>query len=174
LPEEVVHEDNALGLRSVIAGQLLFIKAPLVKYRIHDSNIYIGAKRRITDLKGLARQEDRFGQQLKNRQTMYRSFLPDLAKARQLGLISARDFEHATAHCNTMIRRLTMMRQFLESGFLARCRLFPALKREGLDQFELRGLRRRLLPRNLLLWSRLVRNHMAVAFNGGSGEKQHV
>jgi glycosyltransferase involved in cell wall biosynthesis len=166
LPEAVIHEDNALGLRSIIAGNLLFINKPLVKYRVHESNIFIGGKRRFTDMKSLARQEERFGRQFRNRQVMYEGFRPDLEKAKNLGLIPPADFEDATAHCNRMIRRLSLIRQFLESGFFTKWRLVSALKREGLDASELKGLKRRLLPRNLLLWTRLLRNYRALAFQG--------
>ncbi len=159
LRDEIIHEDNALALRTVLAGKFLFINEPLVKYRVHDSNVFIGARRRHRDLNSLARQEDRFSRQLKNRQIMYEAFRPDLDKARQLGLIEFAEFQEAVAYCDRMVRRLTLMRQFLESNFVNKCRLIGTLKREGIGALEIRALRHRLLPRPLLLRLRLLKNY---------------
>ena len=163
LREAIIHEDNALALRSVLAGRMILINEPLVKYRVHDTNISINGQRRFTDLKSLARQEDRWVRQLKNRQIMYESFRPDLEQAKDAGLISPPEFGDAAAHCDRMADRLSLMREFLTSGFIGKCKLITRLNRLGLGKTELKTLRNRFLPRPLLLRVQLLRNYAAFA-----------
>ena len=53
LPDHIIHEDNTLAFRSILAGQLLAISEPLVRYRIHGNNVFIRQDQRGMDLKSL-------------------------------------------------------------------------------------------------------------------------
>ena len=44
LPEDVIHEDEVLAFRSIIAGRVFFINEPLVQYRLHGNNVYLSIR----------------------------------------------------------------------------------------------------------------------------------
>ena len=157
LPEALIHEDNVLALRSILAGRLLYVNQPLVKYRLHGNNAYVRSRSRGLDLESLKRQEERFAREFRNRETMYEAFLADLEKAKQQGLLGGEDLERTVREAARMRRRKSLQRQFLESGFLRKCRILSRLRREGLTEPESKLLVRRLVPRSLLLRYRLVR-----------------
>jgi|ERR1051326_371513 glycosyltransferase involved in cell wall biosynthesis len=157
LPDDVIHEDNALGFRSILAGQLLFINQPLVKYRIHGNNVYIRTHKRRTDLKSLERQEDRVRRAYRYREIMYRTFQLDLKTARERALVGDVEFEQMTKEAARLQKRVSLMGEFLESGFFAKCKILSTLWREGLNRQERSDLFKRLPPRGLLLRFRLAR-----------------
>jgi glycosyltransferase involved in cell wall biosynthesis len=163
LPDEVIHEDNALAFRSLLSGQILFINQSLVKYRIHQDNVFIQTQRRFADLKSLQRQEERMLRNFRNRETMYRTFRLDLEKARSLGLVEDLEFDRTFKEAAHRQERLSLMGKFLESGFFGRCRILSRLRREGLSGAEFQQLLHRLIPRPLLLRIRLARNYAALA-----------
>lgn len=164
LPEEVIHEDNAIGFRSILAGQLVFINEPLVKYRIHGNNVYI-PDRKGADLKSLERLEERIRNGYRYREIMYRGFQSDLKTARERALVSDAEFEQMTKEAAQLQKRVSLMGKFLESGFLGKCRILSTLWREGLNRQERNDLLKRLPPRALLLRFRLARAYAARAFN---------
>lgn len=164
LPDEVVHEDNAIGFRSILAGQLLFINEPLVKYRIHGNNVYIRAQKHRTDLKGLQQQEDRVRRAYRNREIMYRAFQVDLKTARERALVDDAGFEQMTKEAARLQERVSLMGKFLESSFFAKCKILSKLWRDGLNRQERYNLIKRLPPRGLLLRFRLARTYAATAF----------
>jgi glycosyltransferase involved in cell wall biosynthesis len=162
LPEEVIHEDNALAFRSILIGKLVYINKPLVKYRLHGANAYVRSKSRTLDLKVLAKQENRLWQDFKNRETMYKGFLLDLETAINQSLIENTAFEDLQAEAAKMRRRFSMQRQFLESGLVGKCRILSRLRKEGLKGTEFKALARRLVPRPLLLGLRFARSYAAM------------
>jgi len=163
LPEEVIHEDNALAFRSVLLGKLVYLNEPLVKYRLHGANAYVRSKSRTLDLKALAKQENRLWQDFKNREVMYAGFLLDLETAMRQSLIENTAFEKLVAEAAKMRRRFSMQRKFLESGLVGKCRILSRLRKEGLKEAELKILARRLVPRPLLLGLRIARGYAAMA-----------
>jgi glycosyltransferase involved in cell wall biosynthesis len=165
LPEDVIHEDDVLAFRSILAGKLVYINEPLVKYRLHGGNVYIRNKKRVVDLKSLEQQEDRLRRNFRNRETMHKTFLLDLEKARSQGLIGNADFERTVAEAARRCRRFSLMGEFLESGFPGKCRILSLLKKEGLDKSESKLLFRRLIPQPLFLRIRLARNYADLARN---------
>lgn len=165
LPDEVIHEDNAIGFRSILAGELLFINEPLVKYRIHGNNIYIRSHKVRTDLKTLERQEDRVRRGYAFREIMYRAFQLDLKKARERELVGDADYEQMAKEAARLQERVSLMGKFLESGFIAKCKILSTLWRDGLSPQERQVLVKRLPPRGLLLRLRLARAYAATAFN---------
>ena len=75
LPDEVLHEDTVLPFRSIIlSNQLIYIKEPLVKYRLHGNNIFLTAKKAATNLKSLEREEDHLRHDCKHRGIAYSTF----------------------------------------------------------------------------------------------------
>jgi glycosyltransferase involved in cell wall biosynthesis len=165
LPDEVIHEDNAIGFRSVLAGQLLFINEPLVKYRVHGNNVYIRTQQRRTDLNTLERQEDRVCRGYRYREIMYRTFQSDLKTARERELVGNNEFEEMTKEAARLEERLSLMGKFLESGFVTKCKILSTLWRSGLNRRERYNLLKRLPPRSLLLRLRLARAYATAAFN---------
>jgi len=163
LPEEVIHEDNSLAFRSVLAGQVLYVNQPLVKYRVHGGNVFIRTRDRSADLKSLERQEERVRRDFRNRETMYRTFLLDLQKAKALGLVGDAEFERTAGEATRRQARFSLMGKFLDSSFFGKCRILPKLKRE-VNGVEFKQLVRRLIPRPLLLRFRLARNSAALAW----------
>ena len=159
LPDEVIHEDNSLAFRSVLAGRIIYVNQPLVKYRVHGSNVFIRTRKRYADLQSLQRQEDRVRRDFRNRETMYRSFAFDLQKAKTLGLLGTSEFDRATAEAERRRQKFALMGKFLESGFFNKCRILSKLRRDGVSGAEFQQLVHRLLPRPLLLRIRLARNY---------------
>jgi glycosyltransferase involved in cell wall biosynthesis len=165
LPDEVIHEDNALGFRSILAGQLLFINEPLVKYRIHGNNVFIRTQKHRTDLKSLQRQEDRVRRAYRYREIMYRTFQLDLKTAHERALVGKTEFEAMTREAARLEERVSLMGKFVESGFVAKCKILSTLWRGGLNRQERYNLLKRLPPRSLLLRFRLARAYAAGAFS---------
>jgi glycosyltransferase involved in cell wall biosynthesis len=165
LPADTIHEDDALAFRSILAGQLVYINEPLVRYRLHGNNVFVASRKRGADLKMLGQQEDRHRRDFRNREIMHKTFLLDLEKAKAQGLIAKPDYEKAGEEAVRMHRRYSLMGKFWESGFLGKCRILSLLKREGLDRAETQFLLRRLIPRPLLLRIRLARHYAERAWN---------
>jgi glycosyltransferase involved in cell wall biosynthesis len=165
LPEDIIHEDDVLAFRSILAGRLVYINEPLVKYRLHGSNVYIRNRKRRVDLKSLEQQEDRLRRDFRNRETMHKTFLLDLEKARLQGLIGNADFEKTVEEATRRRRRSSLIGEFLGNGFLGKCRVLSLLSREGLEKGESKLLFQRLIPRPLLLRIRLARNYAEWVWN---------
>jgi len=165
LPDEVIHEDNALGFRSILAGKVLFINEPLVKYRIHGNNVYIRSYKARMNLKTLESQEERVRRAYRYREIMYRTFQVDLKTARERALVANTEFEQMTKEAARLEERLSLMGKFLESGFVSKCKILSKLWREGLSSQERYDLIKRLPPRGVLLRFMLARAYAATAFN---------
>jgi glycosyltransferase involved in cell wall biosynthesis len=159
LPEDVIHEDDALAFRSVLAGQLVYINEPLVKYRLHGSNIYVRDQKRGVNLNSIAQQEDRHRRDFRSREIMHQGFLHDAEKAKGQGLIGAVDYEQTIAEAARRQRRFSLMGEYLKSGFFGKCRILSSLRKEGLDEQESRFLYRRLMPHPLFLRMRFACNY---------------
>ena len=169
LPDEVLHEDTVLPFRSIIlSGRMVYIKEPLVKYRLHGNNIFLTAKRSATNLKSLEREEDHLKQDCKHRRIAYDTFLKDLQSARQLQLISKADYEKAAEKAGRLRGHYSLMGQFLDSGVFDKCRILSRLRREGLNPRDLKILNRRLVPRSILLRLRLARAYVSLAAGNGA------
>jgi hypothetical protein len=164
LPNQIIHEDNALALRSILIGKLIYIRRPLVKYRVHSNNIYIRNRDRTTDLKALKRQEDWLRRNFANREMMYQGFLLDLQCARRTGIIDRETFDKSCAIAARKRFSFARQKQFLSSSVFGKCRLLVGLWRDGgLDQKDKAMLLRRLLPQALLLSSRLLAGYLSGA-----------
>lgn len=168
LPAEVIHEDNVLAFRSILAGRLVYINEVLVKYRVHADNVYIRTQQRGTDLQGMERQEERVRRNFRNRETMHEAFLLDLEKARLQALIGAAEAGQVAQEASRGCQRFRLMGRFLESGFFGKWRILRRLRREGLDERESKVLVRRLIPRAVLLRARLACSYASQAWSRSS------
>ncbi len=164
LLEEVTHEDDVLAFRSVLAGELFYINEPLVKYRVHDSNVYLNSRNRAVNLKGLEREEDRLKNGFRNREIMYRAFLVDLKKAFEKKLLAGEDYERLTVELELLRARNELLYKFFESSLWTKWRIFRRLKRQAISEKESSILVRRLLPRAVFLRVRLARSRSAAAW----------
>src|SRR5437867_8089258 len=109
LAKRVSYEDNAIALRSILAGGLCYLPQRLVKYRVHANNVFVKHRQRVVDMESLVRQEDRLRRGFRNRETMYAGFLKDLARSRELNLITPAIYEAASAEAERGRRRFKVM-----------------------------------------------------------------
>jgi glycosyltransferase involved in cell wall biosynthesis len=172
LPEDIVHEDEVLAFRSILAGRVFYINEPLVQYRLHENNLYLSNGVRCANLKSLAQEEDRFRRYFRNRETMYAAFQLDLEKAIRQGFIRSGESEKSAQQIVRLRRRFSLASEFLGSGFFDKCRLLRKLRNEGLSKTESRALVRRLIPRTFFLRLRLARNFAALAWSRSRVENQ--
>jgi glycosyltransferase involved in cell wall biosynthesis len=163
LPEEVTHEDDALAFRSILAGRLFYVDVNLVKYRVHSNNMYISKGRRSIRLDSIDQDENRYLRSLKNRETMYTSFILDLETARMLEVIGEECFDRTVEEAKRLRRHFTLKQEYLESEFLGKCRSLYKLFKAGIRREELRFLYPRILPRPLFARCKLVYNYAALA-----------
>ena len=130
LLEDVTHEDDVLAFRSVLAGKLIYINQPLVKYRMHSNNVYLSSGGRSASLLGLEREEERLSGGFRNREIMHKAFLADLTTAKMRGIISQEAFDELSAEAGRLRLRNELMYEYLGSGFLRKCRLLLELRRQ--------------------------------------------
>ena len=165
LSEDIIHEDDALAFRSSLAGELVYINEPLVKYRLHGSNVYFRNTKRGVDLKSLEQQEARYQRDFRSREIMHKAFLLDLEKAKSQSLIGNEDYEKVVGEATRLRRRFSLMSGFLGSGFFGKCRTLSLLRKEGLNNQESKFLFRHLIPQPLFLRIRLARHYADLALN---------
>jgi glycosyltransferase involved in cell wall biosynthesis len=167
LPEEVLHEDTAIPFRALLlSGRFVYLKQPLVKYRLHGNNIFLTPKHARTDLKSLQKEEDHLRHDCKHRRIAYDSFLADLESAKRQGLIAPADYEKTHSRASVLRRHYALMSEFLDSGVHAKCRIFSRLSRDGLDAHNRGILARRLVPQSILLRLRLAWRLASLPFHG--------
>jgi glycosyltransferase involved in cell wall biosynthesis len=162
LPENIIHEDNALGLRSVLGGKIIYSPAPMVKYRVHGNNVHTTRDHRIFDLAALEREEHRLRRSFLNREIMYAGFLPDLEKAAQLGLIQEPQKSIIATEALNRQRRFALLAEFLESTFLRKCKIVRQLRRLGMKRPELGPVLKRFMPRSLFVRARLALSYASL------------
>jgi len=163
VPEDLIHEDDVLGLRSLLAGSITFIDRPLVRYRIHGNNVYAAQKQCDTreNLSQLAAQEAKDRRNIHNRKIMYVAFLSDLVKAQRLSLIADEEFKAASLEALQRRRYFQWIEEYLESGFVSKLRKLNHLRHERLEPGDYRILLVRLLPVQSRLRVRLALNYVA-------------
>lgn len=163
VPDTLVHEDEVLAFRSILVGGIYYIDQPLVRYRVHDTNVYAAERRRYYRLDQLAREEASVRKFFVNRRMMQDVFVEDLKTARKYGLIQEDDFERAWIEATRLSRRFALILQYLDSRFFARYGKLTKLRNENLEAEDYNFLAKRLVPRPLLLRIRLARNYAARA-----------
>lgn len=158
LIEDSIHEDDVLLFRTLLAGRLFYVSEPLVKYRAHGNNVFLTLPERSLDMSRLAEEEMRIRRSFGNRVRMYDGFRVDLEKARRLGLVGEKEGDEIADEITRLRNRYLLKCQFLDSGLLGKFSILRQLRKEGLEAFEITYLKRRLIPRAILLWVRMIRN----------------
>ena len=167
LPEEVLHEDTAIPFRALLlSGRFVYIKEPLVKYRLHGNNIFLTPKEAGVDYKSLVKEENHLRHDCKHRRIAYDSFLADLESARRQGLITPEAYEETKSRAVVLRRHYAMMAEFLDASLPAKCRIFSRLRRDGLDRQNRRILARRLVPQSLVLPLRFAWKYASLMMQG--------
>ncbi|WP_027157486.1 glycosyltransferase [Methylobacter luteus] len=162
LPDDIVHEDDVIGFRSVLVNGLFYINEPLVKYRLHDTNMYLRKNQSGLDIKALEQNEQRFRRDIRNRETMYAAFLLDLQTAKSQGLIDEQVFESTHQEVERLRKQYHLMGKYLDSGFFRRLYFFQQLKQSRQGDFYCTFLITRLLPRPILFRLRLLKHRFAL------------
>ena len=148
----------------MLAGAICYVDRPLLKYRVHSLNIYIRGRQRIYRMDQLEREEASVRSFFCNRRTMYQTFTKDLKTARERGLIETPEFEQALTEAERLSRRMSLTVEYLDSRLFDKYSRLKKLKNENLEPDEYAFLAKRLVPRAVLLRSRLARNYTARAF----------
>ncbi len=105
LRDDVVSEDKTIGFRSLLLGQEIgCIEKPLVKYRVHASNITRGS----TNIESLQQKIGTFG-----------SFIEDFDKARLLGYLTDRgDIDKIYREFTQIHKDFILRHKILTSGLI--------------------------------------------------------
>lgn len=160
LPDNIAHEDDVIGFRSVLAKGLFYINERLVKYRLHDTNMYLRKNQIDSGIKAMEQSEKRFRCDIWNRETMYMAFLQDLKTAMSKGLIEERVFESTYEEIELLRKQHHLLGEYLESGFFRRFYLFHQLKQLCHGDFYSKFLMTRLLPKSILFPLRLLKRRV--------------
>jgi hypothetical protein len=168
MPEHLLWEDQTLAFRSILAGEVFYINEPLIKYRLHGTNMWLREYKRSLNWDSLnwdslRREENRILRDFRALEVMYQAFILDVEKAKEHELVDATSAEQIITEAKRLHEHFAIMSKFIDSGFFAKCRIFRALRREGLHKNESRVLVRRLLPRPILLPVRLAWGYAALA-----------
>jgi len=151
LPEEVIHEDNAIGFRSFMTGQVVIIDERLVKYRVHGTNVFINADSAPRDLQQLRREDERLRRGFVNREIMYRGFLHDLEIPRRKGFLPADTVGECERTARQMLKKVEFQRRFVEAGTVKKLAILPGLLSKRPTSDELKVLGRHVIPARMRL-----------------------
>jgi|GEM_PF-500620 len=162
LPDNITHEDNVIGFRSVLVKGLFYINEPLVQYRLHDTNMFLCRGQAGSDIKALEQSEQRFRRDIRNRETMYMAFLLDLDTARSKGLIEEPVFESIYREVECLRKQYYLMGKYLDSGFFRRFYHFQQLRQARQGNFYSKFLITRLLPKSILFRLQLLKRRFAL------------
>jgi hypothetical protein len=161
LPDDVIHEDNVLTLRTALRGKVLFIDTPLVKYRLHGNNLCNSSHGLAVTRGAIREQEKRMQRGFVNRATMYHAFQKDLAKARELGIVSEEEFVTSTAAARRKQRIYALQASFMTSNVIRKLGTFVRLACAGARPIDLKELSFRLLPGPLFESVKLLRSRLS-------------
>jgi len=156
LPEDIVHEDEVLSLRTACLGSFTYISLPLIKYRMHYDNIHGRYQSAPTSLYELKQEESRYRLHLINTSKMNAAFIQDLETAGKKGLILQSNMDISIDEYRHQQKLLRMELAFNTSSFAKKCILLLQLTMLGIPLLTLRSLFYRLLPsdiyHSLKLW----------------------
>jgi glycosyltransferase involved in cell wall biosynthesis len=160
LIEKATHEDDALAFRSILLGGLFYVGENLVKYRVHDTNMYLNIKSQKFSLKGIEQEENRNLRAIGNRETMYSGYILDLEKAWLHGYIEKSCLDKAVAEATRLQRKFSLIREFLESTFFGKCQKLYRIIREEKTRRGLKFAFARLLPQTIFALCKLAYNYV--------------
>jgi len=146
LPLNVIHEDNVVVLRGLMKGGVAFVNRELVQYRLHDANSFNARQDMAWSWRSVQDHEQRLRRMYTNRATMYAAFCSDLARARELGLISESECVSALAAARKQEKLFALQSSFLVAGPVKKMVLLLELARVGATGRQLRKMLVRVPP----------------------------
>lgn len=146
LPEDVIHEDNAIVLRSLMLGPLVFVDTPLVEYRLHQTNIFNVRSSKANTVKEFSDQEQRMRRDFTRRAIMYRGFCKDITTARDERLLSSESFTNAYDLARKYERIFSLQRDFMTARPGRKARILLQLCKAGAELAQIKQLTPRILP----------------------------
>jgi hypothetical protein len=155
LPKNVIYEDQAITFRSILAGRILLVDVPLVKYRQHRENIWNQSRVVATSITSIRNEERRTQNVFQGCAIMEAGFLADLETARAQGLLSEETYGRARGAGQRLREAYELQARYLQSGLWTKTGILWRLWRMKEDSVAWRKLRRRWLPANLVLIMRL-------------------
>jgi hypothetical protein len=164
LPAGTLHEDDAMTFRSLLIGRVLFLDTPLVKYRLHGSNLFNTRHEIAASIDSIKKQEDRMQRDFRGRARMYGLFSKDLLTARNLGKVSQAEYSEALALSQRYERQFSLQSEFMAAGTARKARTLIQLANAGVEPAQLRKLFIRMLPAPLFQSAKVIRGWM----NGGT------
>lgn len=147
LPQDVIHEDNAIVLRALLAnGSILFIDTPLVQYRVHGGNLFNARETRRQTLQEIEAQEQRTRRAFARRAVMHRVFGEDLRTALVEGLLSEEEFYPAYHFAHKSQQLFNLKCELMSARFTRRAGILLQLYFTEIDRAQFGRLALRLLP----------------------------
>ena len=177
LPEDVIHEDNAIVLRALLTGgSILFIDTPLVQYRVHGGNLFNARNGRQPTLRELEAQEQRMGRAFARRAVMHRVFGHDLRTALAEGLLSEEEFYPAYHFTRKSQRLFNLQSELMSARFTRKANILLQLYFTDINRAQFRRLALRLLPPRALHAIQRARDWFRLSLKKNSPENrdQHV
>jgi Glycosyl transferase family 2 len=155
LAPNIVYEDKAIAFRSVVAGRILMVGVPLVKYRKHQENLYYRSRGLNTSINSIRDEERRLQSSLELRAVMYAGFQADLDTARSKGLIA--EDEHSRSHSEAQRLReaFELQARYLKSGLWTKTFILGRMLRMNANWMAWRALLRRWMPASFVLITKL-------------------
>lgn len=156
LPRDVVHEDNVIAFRAVLLSELLFVDQALVKYRLHEHNLYNSRNEIATTWESIQAQERRLQRDFTARSTMHSAFCHDLETAHAKKKVSDEEFSLALASARHFERLFSLQSAFLKASPVRKVPMLFQLARAGVGVAQLRKLSIRLVPGPLFCSAKVV------------------
>lgn len=165
LSDDLVQEDEALSFRACLLGPVAFVNAPpLVKYRLHESNVFFSSDDRPTSRSVAERREHRSHRRLLASLGLHRQMRRDLQTARDAGWVSASEFEACLRGLDRAERADALMRNIYEQGLAGRLKAICGLLRMRAPRRTLRHALPRLLGPILYPRARAAINRLRAGF----------
>lgn len=157
LPWNVVHEDNVIAFRAVLLSELLFVDQALVKYRLHEHNLYNARHEIAATWESIQAQERRLQRDFTIRSTMHSAFCQDLETAHGKKMVSNEEFSLALASARHFERLFSLQSAFLTANPVRKVPMLFQLARAGVGVAQLGKLSIRLVPGPVFCSAKVVR-----------------
>jgi glycosyltransferase involved in cell wall biosynthesis len=152
---KIVYEDKAITFRSVLAGRILLVDVPLVKYRKHEGNLYHRSRGLNTSISSIRDEEKRLQNSLECRAVMYSGFEADLETARLKGILSEDEHGRCSSEAQRIQEEFELQARYLKSGFWLKTLILCRLSMMKLNWIAWRVLLRRWMPESVVLITKL-------------------
>jgi hypothetical protein len=150
LATNIVHEDEAITFRSILAGRILLVDVPLVKYRKHQENLHSRIRDQSNSITAIREEERRMQNEFERRAIMHAGFLTDLETARAQGLLSDEEYGRSRSEAQRLREEFELQARYLKSGLWTKTWILWRLRKMKADLPTWRKLRRRWMPASLI------------------------